>query len=105
MRHYWRIAVVAISFILLVGCQTSRVENPFALQPNDTSLSAAVSETLNGNSELAPYNIHVETANSTVFLSGYVKTIRQSDTAGALAGKVPGVKTVENNIIVRKWLK
>ena len=37
-----------------------------------------------------------------VYLSGYVKAIRQSDTAGEIAGQVPGVEFVQNEIIVRK---
>lgn len=104
MRNYCRYVFVALSLILLVSCQSSTHggDNLFRLQPNDNSLSAAVSETLRSNKDLAAHNIHVETSNSVVFLSGYVKTIRQSDTAGDLAGKVAGVKTVENNIIVRK---
>ncbi len=102
MRSYCRIMALAICFMFLASCQTNNGGMMFQTQPNDLSLTAAVSATLKTNRDLAPYNLHVETANGTVFLSGYVKTIRQSDTAGDLAGKVAGVKTVENNIIVRK---
>jgi hyperosmotically inducible protein len=102
MRNYCRIVMLVLSFIFLTSCQTNNHGMLFQPQNNDLSLTAAVSATLKSNRDLAPYNIHVETANGTVYLSGYVKTIRQSDTAGDVAGKVPGVKTVENNIIVRK---
>ena len=46
--------------------------------------------------------VHVETNQTTVILRGYVKKIRQSDTAEQVARQVPGVTMVENRIIVRQ---
>ena len=102
MLNYGRVVLFAMSFLFLASCQTNMGGKLFQTQSNDISLAADVSETLKSNTALSPFNIHVEAANGAVFLSGYVKTIRQSDTASDLAGKVPGVQTVENNIIVRK---
>jgi hyperosmotically inducible periplasmic protein len=45
--------------------------------------------------------IQVETLNGTVQLAGFVPTQEEKDRAGALARKVPDVKDVRNNIIVR----
>ncbi|WP_133128413.1 BON domain-containing protein [Legionella nagasakiensis] len=101
MRNYLSL-VIAIAFACLVGCQSYLGEGMLHMQPNDSSITASVNEALANNQELAPFRFHVETANGLVYLSGYVKTIRQSDTAEELAKKVPGVKSVENNIIVRK---
>ncbi|ADG25599.1 periplasmic, osmotically inducible protein Y [Legionella pneumophila 2300/99 Alcoy] len=45
--------------------------------------------------------IHVESNQNVVILSGYVKKIRQSDIAEQIARQVQGVQSVENRIIVR----
>ncbi|ETO92466.1 BON domain-containing protein [Legionella oakridgensis] len=102
MRNFCRNMMIVFGFAFLVACQAYQGENILHLQSNDNSLTAAVNEALRNNQELAPFRFHVETVSGMVYLSGYVKTIRQSDTAEALAKKVPGVKSVENNIIVRK---
>ncbi len=102
MRHYCRNTLMVLSFLFLTGCQLFQADSFFKLQPSDSTITAAVNEAFLNNKLLAPLPIQVETASGTVFLSGYVKTIRQSDTAGSLAEKIEGVKSVQNNIIVRK---
>lgn len=89
---------------LLVGCQTlaTETERVFGSGNSDKSLTTAVNWALVNNSDLATLKIHVETQNGTVILSGYVKTIRQSDTAAQVASQVKGVKTVQNGLVVRK---
>ena len=94
--------LTAFMLALLVSCQTTRPGNFLGFEPNDTSLTTSVNETLMNHPDLSRFNFHVETREGVVYLSGYVKTIKQSDIAGDVAGKVPGVKQVENNIIVRK---
>lgn len=94
--------LIITSFLILAGCQSFQGGNFFQLQPDDRSLTGRVYETFSSNKLLAELPIQVEVSNGIVFLNGYVKTIRQSDTAGDVAAKVPGVKTVENNLIVKK---
>lgn len=69
---------------------------------SDESLKNSVLETFMQHPELTSLPIQVETKKGTVYLSGYVKTIRQSDTAGDVALKVPGVRALHNGLIVRK---
>ena len=88
---------------LMAGCQVQQYgEELFKRQPNDASITAAIHEGMLQNEKLSSLNIHVETNKHVVLLSGYVKTIRQSDTLEALATKTPGVKSVQNDLIVRK---
>lgn len=96
--------IFALACSILSGCQTTQSSrgNFFSLPANDEAISAAVSETFMNHPDLSKFQFHIETKDGIVYISGYVKTIRQSDTAGDLAGKVPGVKNVENNIVVRK---
>lgn len=105
MRRICRNIFVAASLLFLAACQTSQPimgNNLFQTKSDDTTVTAAVNEAFMKNKSLARLPIQVQTMNGTVALSGYVRTIRQSDTAQDVAGKVPGVKMVQNNLIVRK---
>lgn len=110
--------LLGLLFLLLEGCQTSFFSNSinhpsfinpmkpngsfFLFRPTDQTITAAVYDIFSHHEDLASLQIRVETQQGVVILSGYVKTIRQSDIAGAVAASVSGVKSVENNIIVRK---
>ncbi|MBA2652219.1 MAG: BON domain-containing protein [Tatlockia sp.] len=103
MKKSYLGCLTAIIFACLVGCQSVTPTGGFlGLGQSDQTLKATVLETFMNNSELAAAPIHVEIQKGTVLLSGYVKTIRQSDTAADVAGRVPGVKSVQNGLIVRK---
>ena len=103
MQPYFRYLILSISIALMAGCQMQHYgEDLFRGQTNDASITAAIHEEMSHNDYLSALNIHVETNQHVVLLSGYVKTIRQSDTVEALATKTPGVKSVQNDLIVRK---
>ena len=102
MRKYYQSLFIAINLALMLGCQVPAGENLFRLQPNDSAITTAVLEAMLNDENLSTLTVHVETTNGVVLLSGYVKTIRQSDTSEEVARKTPGVKSVQNNIIVRK---
>lgn len=102
MRKYYRNIIVVIGLACMVGCQAPSGENIFQSHPSDNAITTAVLEAMLNEETTSTLNVHVETTNGVVLLSGYVKTIRQSDTSEDVARKTPGVKSVENNIIVRK---
>lgn len=109
MQKYLLNTFTASFLLLLVGCQSNLGKpamlfgSPFngpAFAPQ-VNLTQSVQEALMRNDELAIAPVRVETRQNTVILSGYVKKIRQSDTAEQIARQVPGVQSVENRIIVR----
>ncbi len=102
MRAYYRSVMVAISLALIGGCQTPAGENLFKSRPNDMAITTTILEAMLNDENLSTLNVHVETTNGVVLLSGYVKTIRQSDTSEEVAKQTAGVKSVQNNIVVRK---
>ena len=102
MRNYFRGVMIAISLAFIAGCQTPAIESVFRPHSNDATITTAVLEAMLLDENIPNLNVHVETTNGVVLLSGYVKTIRQSDTSEDIARKTPGVKSVQNNIIVRK---
>lgn len=108
MQKYLLNILIAGFLLLLAGCQsnssnhTSSFNNPFnAPFTPQMDLSQSVQEALMRNDDLAIARVRVETRQNTVILSGYVKKIRQSDTAEQIARQVPGVQSVENRIIIR----
>ncbi len=102
MRHYYQILILICCISPLMGCQTMTNEGIFQTRSSDTSLTTAVLENMLNDENLSTVTVHVETMKGVVQLTGYVKTIRQSDMAEELARKTPGVKSVQNDIIVRK---
>lgn len=109
MKKKYLGALAGVCLAMLVGCQTltnhgvfSSGHSLFSPSHSDQTITASVNNAFMNNPDLASVPIHVETQKGVVFLSGYVKTIRQSDTAGYVATKVPGVQSVQNGLIVRK---
>jgi len=103
MRNFYKGLIIALSLVFMMGCHTQDTTfNVFDFQSKDESITTAVKETFAQNPLLAQTKINVQTEHHVVALSGYVKTIRQSDMAADIASKVNGVKSVQNDIIVRK---
>ncbi|KTD31863.1 MULTISPECIES: BON domain-containing protein [Legionella] len=102
MKKYCLTGLIGFCFAVLVGCQSLTHENFFRMGPSDETITTSVNSAFASHPDLSTQRIHIETHKGTVILSGYVKTIRQSDTAGDIAGKVAGVKSVQNELIVRK---
>ncbi|HCD9575731.1 TPA: BON domain-containing protein [Legionella pneumophila] len=98
---------VIIVFLILftAGCQTNTVSNMFIpsipSNPSGMTLAQSVKDSLMESNDPVINQIHVESNQNVVTLSGYVKKIRQSDIAEQIARQVQGVQSVENRIIVR----
>jgi hyperosmotically inducible periplasmic protein len=68
----------------------------------DEAVSDSVRAALESSGQFVGVPVRIEVQGGNVRLSGYVKTIRQSDVAADLATKVAGVTSVDNHLIVRK---
>lgn len=65
----------------------------------DAKITAGVQEKLKEHRELGPPNmVYVQTRAGVVYLTGQVATDLQRDAAESIAGQVPGVVNVVNNI-------
>lgn len=102
MRYSLRSLLMIGTLAFLVGCQYVPGSNFLNFGPRDAQITSNVQQALAQDPNLQPFTFHIETSEGVVYLSGYVKTIRQGDTAEMIARQVPGVRSVENNIIVRK---
>lgn len=102
MLKYYRYTLISLLFISLLGCQTMSSEGLFSSRPNDSAITTTILEAMLNDENLSTVKVHVETTNGIVTLTGYVKTIRQSDNAEDMARKTAGVTSVQNEIVVRK---
>ncbi len=106
MQKYLINGIAAGVFLLLTGCLSTNTGgnhnlfSPSYAEPQMT-VAQSVQDALMSNPDPVIGRVHVEANQNVVILSGYVKKIRQSDTAEMIARKVPGVQNVQNNIIVR----
>lgn len=86
----------------LTACATVNGQESAPQYVSDASLTTKVRTDIIKDQSLKGFEIGVETMNGTVQLTGFVDTRQQKDQAGAIAGSVQGVKSVENNILVRQ---
>lgn len=94
--------ITLVMLLNLVGCHTTPSDNIANYFRTDNTITTDIEAAFYTNPQLQAIPIQVQTQEGVVQLSGYVKTIRQSDVAEDVARKVEGVKSVQNNLIVRK---
>ena len=97
--------VVFLGISILTNCSVVSDRETLAEYVDDTGITAKVKTAILNDSALAPFQIHVETFQGTVQLSGFVETAQQATKAELLARKTQGVYTVKNSLIVRSMSK
>ena len=91
----------AAALIVLPGCAVGRGQETVGAYVDDTTITTQIKSRFVENKEVDASSIRVETLNGTVMLSGFAKSSLERDTAGSIARKVNGVKSVKNEIAVR----
>lgn len=100
-----RFAAVALALVLtasLAACAAVQGRETAGQYVDDATISTKVRTQLVQEQSLKAFNIHVETMQGTVQLSGFVDTRAQKDQAGTIARGVAGVVSVQNNILVKQ---
>jgi len=94
-------SLVFIFAIALNGCAIFPKCSPENCA-SDKEINAQVSQLFSEHPELgAPANLHIQTINGVVYLSGPVDTDFEVHHAEALARQVANVKDIENNLYAR----
>jgi hyperosmotically inducible periplasmic protein len=88
--------------VVLVGCTGTRYERSTGEYIDDKALNSRVKTALAENPEYKFGDVNVTSFKGVVQLSGFVNTTDQKKMAGAIAEKVQGVKSVENNVTVKE---
>lgn len=101
IRSTLAVAMTALALLTASGCAVTRGQETVGAYIDDTAITTAVKSRFVENKEVDASSISVETLNGTVMLSGFAKNSTEKSTAGTLAWKVNGVKSVKNEIAVR----
>jgi osmotically-inducible protein OsmY len=104
MRLVHRLFTILTSFLIvtLIACAPTRSHEGTGEYLDDSLITGKVKAALVADPELKATEINVETYKGTVQLSGFVASPDDASKAAALTRKVAGVKSVKNDIAVKR---
>ena len=103
MRHILIGYFVLLMLIAtLVACASTSKQEGAGEYVDDSVITTKVKSMLASDDFLKSFEISVETYKGTVQLSGFVDSQKAVDKAGEIARGVKGVKSVKNNLNVKK---
>jgi osmotically-inducible protein OsmY len=85
----------------LIGCASTRTQESTGQYIDDSVITTKVKAKIAEDEALKSFSISVETFKGVVQLSGFVDSQRTVDQAGRIASSVEGVKSVQNNLVVK----
>jgi len=97
-----RTCVVLLVLAVLAGCASTRTKESSGEYTDSSVITAKVKAAIVGDPALKVFDINVETFKDVVQLSGFVNSAELKTHAGVVAGRVSGVKSVKNDLIVKK---
>lgn len=95
------LTLAAVSMLLATACTSTRTQKSAGETIDDGVISTQVNTSLVGDSLTKAHNIDVEVFKGRVQLNGFVGSNAERNQAVALARKVNGVTTVDNNLMLR----
>ena len=96
-----RALLVLLALAVIAGCATTRTQESSGEYVDSTVITAKVKAAIFDDPALKVLDINVETFKDVVQLSGFVNSAEIRNRAGVVAGRVSGVKSVRNNLIVK----
>jgi osmotically-inducible protein OsmY len=94
------VCIVLVTAFL--GCASTPTKEGTGEYVDDSAITTKVKAAIMNESSLKVFQINVETFKGEVQLSGFVDTTQSVQKAGEVARGVGGVKSVKNNLIVKK---
>lgn len=95
-------ATMAAFALTAAACESSRTQESTGEYVDATVISTKVRAKIAGDKQVSIFDIDVKTFKDTVQLSGFVNTLAEKRRAGQLAASVDGVRSVQNNITVKR---
>lgn len=93
--------VTAVALLTTSGCAVIRGQESVGAYVDDAQVTTAVKARMVENKQVDAGAIKVETLKGTVMLSGFAKNALEKSTAESIARGTNGVKSVQNQIVVR----
>jgi len=97
-----RYFVLLVMIATLVACASTSEQESTGEYVDDSVITTKVKSLLAADDFLKSFQISVETYKGTVQLNGSVDSQKAIDKAGEIASGVKGVKSVKNNLNVKK---
>jgi osmotically-inducible protein OsmY len=97
-----RYFVLMMLVAALVACASTSKREGAGEYVDDSVITTKIKSLLAADDFLKSFQISVETYKGTVQLSGFVDSQKAIDKAGEIASGVKGVKSVKNNLNVKK---
>jgi osmotically-inducible protein OsmY len=94
------VCIVLVTAFL--GCASTPTKEGTGEYVDDSAITTKVKAAIMNESSLKVFQINVETFKGEVQLSGFVDTTQSVQKAGEVARGVGGVKSVKNNLIIKK---
>lgn len=91
----------ALLAVLLAGCAGGPAKESTGEYIDDAAITAKVKTQLLRDPDVSGLQTQVETYKGQVQLSGFVDTPEQRAKAAEIARRVPGVKSVRNDLVVK----
>ena len=96
-----RSLLILLAIVVIGGCAGSRTQESTGEYVDDSTITAKVKAAIFDDPALKVLQINVETFKGTVQLSGFVNSPQAVSRAAEVAGRVSGVKSVKNNLLVK----
>ena len=101
-RHHILSFVVCIALVTaFLGCASTPTRESSGQYVDDSVITSKVKAAILDDSSLKVFQISVETFKGVVQLSGFVDSSKTANYAGVVAGRVAGVKSVKNSLVVK----
>jgi hyperosmotically inducible protein len=101
-KALWMPLVVAlVAAMTIAACTSSRTTESTGEYVDDATITSKVKAALLGDSGLKSFEISVDTFKDVVKLTGVVNSDQVKARAGEIAAGVSGVRSVQNEIIVK----
>lgn len=94
-------AAMVASTLFIGGCASSRDQSTMGQMIDDTKITTQIKARYAESPVVSALAIKVDTTNGNVQLSGFAKSSEEKSTAEAIARKVPNVRSVKNDIVIR----
>jgi osmotically-inducible protein OsmY len=95
------LSCTAALLLSVYGCATSNIRDTPQEKSADAAISSKVKSALAADARVRAALIEVTTSNGIVRLSGFADSRLDADAAVSIANNVPGVKRVQNDIVIR----
>lgn len=104
MKRLQRITKLLVCFGLItafLGCNATQDKESTGQFIDDAAITAKIKSGLFEDVQLKSLQIEVKTFKGVVQLSGFVDSAQNAARAGEVAGRVPGIKELKNDLVVK----